>query len=103
MAGVDIALLRFTEMAPLVKRIDPMALRVERDSWSESLESAQLSLRSKRFDPAFYFSVGDELLCSSPYPEWVQNDRLSRPYRYLPQAALDALVGGRNPAAWEEE
>ena len=106
MAGVDIGLVRFTELAPLVKRIDPMALKVERDAWHEPLDLAQYSLRTVDYDRAFYYSIGDEMLCKSPYPAWVKDDRLSRPYRYLSQKQIDTLVGGRNPARWcddEEE
>ena len=96
-------LVRFTELAPLVKRIDPMALKVERDSWHESLDLAQYSLRTVDYDRAYYYSIGDEMLCKSPYPDWVKDDRLSRPYRYLSQKHINTLVSGRNPSRWCEE
>ena len=103
MAGVDIGLVRFTELAPLVKRIDPMALKVERDAWHEPLEQAQYSLRTIDYDRAYYYSIGDEMLCKSPYPKWVRDDCLSRPYRYLSQKDINSLVSGRNPARWCED
>ena len=97
MAGVDVSLLRFTEMAPLVKRIDPMALRVERSEWSEVLTEAQHNLRRVGHGPEYYYSLGDEMLCKSNFPKWVQADILSRPFRYLPQNRLDSMIAGRTP------
>ena len=100
MAGVDVGLLRFCEMAILVKRIDPMALRHERAEWRPSLDGAQAMLRSVDFDRSFYVSASDELLCQSPYPEWVRGvDVLSRPFRFLNQGDLDAFVSG---SGWGE-
>ena len=79
MAGVDLSLLRFTEMAPLVKRVDPMALRVERTEWSGGWKEAQDELGGHGFDRSLYWSVADETLCRHPFEEWMASDMLSRP------------------------
>jgi len=96
MAGVDLSLLRYTEMAPLVKRVDPMALRVERSEWSGEIQEAQEELKWKNFDRSLYFSIADQRLCEHPFSEWMSQDILSRPFRYLEQMDLDLLV--HNPA-----
>ena len=94
MAGVDLSLLRYTEMAPLVKRIDPMALRVERTEWSEELKEAQQELASYDFDRSLYWSVSDQITCLFPFSEWQGEDVLSRPFRYLEQSHLDGMIHG---------
>jgi len=94
MAGVDLSLLRYTEMAPLVKRIDPMALRVERTEWSDELKEAQRELESYDFDRSLYWSVSDQFTCLFPFSEWMADDVLSRPFRYLEQDQLDGMIHG---------
>ena len=94
MAGVDLSLLRYTEMSPLVKRIDPMALRVERTEWSSELKEAQAELKMHNFDRSLYWSVSDEIMCKHPFSEWMSNDVLSRPFRYLEQPELDGMIHG---------
>lgn len=96
MAGVDVGLLRFCEMAILVKRIDPMALQHERTQWGPSLSEGQRHLRGVDFERSYYWSVSDSLLCRAPFPEWVRgSDALSRPFRFLSQSRLDAMLSGR--------
>ena len=94
MAGVDLSLLRYTELAPLIKRIDPMALRVERTEWSGELAEAQDELKSHGFDRSLYWSVADERLCRHPFEDWMGTDMLSRPFRYLDQPTLDGMIHG---------
>ena len=96
MAGVDLSLLRYTEMSPLVKRVDPMALRVERSEWSNEIQEAQEELRWRNFDRSLYWSIADQRLCEHPFSDWMAQDILSRPFRYLAQIDLDLLV--HNPA-----
>ena len=96
MAGVDLSLLRYTEMAPVVKRVDPMALRVERSEWSNEIREAQEELKPSKFDRSLYWSIADQQLCAHPFSEWMGQDILSRPFRYLKQIDLDLLV--HNPA-----
>jgi hypothetical protein len=100
MAGVDVGLLRFCEMAILVKRIDPMALQHERSQWTASLSEAQRMLKAVKFNRSFYVSTSDELLCESPFPDWVRDvDPLSRPFRYISQTELDAMLTGKTKPA----
>ena len=94
MAGVDLSLLRYTEMAPLVKRIDPTALREQRTEWSDELKEAQQDLASYDFDRSLCWSVSDQLTCLFPYSEWMADDVLSRPFRFLEQDELDGIIHG---------
>ena len=104
MAGVDISLLRYVELAPMVKRIDPMALKVERDSWSEPLLEAQYALKTVGYHPKFYYSLSDEIICQSQLRPWADgNDVLSRPFRYLKQSTLDSMLAGRTPKEAKED
>ena len=96
MAGIDLSLLRYCEMSPLVKRVDPMALRVERSEWSNEIKEAQEELAIYNYDRSLYFSISDQHLCRHPFSEWMGQDILSRPFRYLSQIELDLLV--HNPA-----
>ena len=67
MAGIDVSLMRFCMMAPLVKRIDPMALNHERSEWARELREAQYPLRQGGYDRSLYWSVADSLLCRAPW------------------------------------
>ena len=96
MAGIDLSLLRYTEMASLVKRVDKMALRVERSEWTEEIKDAQDELRRFNYDRNLYWSVADEQLCKHPFSEWMGSDVLSRPFRYLSQVELDQQLFGEN-------
>ena len=100
MASVDVALLRSVELCPLLKRIDPMALRVDRSQWIHELSEAQEVLATVNFDRSFLYSVPDGLLCRFPFPAWLapddlepwRADILSRPFRYMEQKEIDALI-----------
>jgi len=96
MAGIDLSLLRYTEMAPLVKRVDKIALRVERSEWTEEIKDAQDELHRFNYDRSLYWSVADEQLCKHPFSEWMASDVLSRPFRYLSQSELDSQLFGEN-------
>jgi len=100
MASVDVALLRSVELCPLIKRIDPMALRVDRSQWVDELADAQEVLATVSYDRAFMYSMAEGLLCECPFPSWLapddlepwRADVLSRPFRYLDQKEVDALI-----------
>ena len=102
MSGLDLSLLRFCEMSPLIKRVDPMALEHERNEWTPSVKAAQRSLAGVGFNRSYYVSLADNgLLCEAPYPLWMRPtkgnrkkaDALSRPFRFMTQAGLDEMVG----------
>ena len=71
-----------------------MALKVERTVWSGELAEAQAELAYYGFDKSLYWSVSDELLCKAPFADWMKNDVLSRPFRYLEQSVLDGIIDG---------
>jgi hypothetical protein len=79
-------------MAPLIKRVDPMALRVERSEWKGEIMAAQDVLRRNAFKQPLYYSLADEQLCKAPFSEWMGQDILSRPFRYLSQDELDLII-----------
>jgi hypothetical protein len=99
MAGIDLSLLRFTMMSPLVKRVDAMALRVERSEWSNEIKEAQSELSRFNFERSMYWSIADEHICKAPYSEWMGQDILSRPFRYLEQDELELIINGPSQAA----
>lgn len=93
-AGIDVSLMRYTMLAPLVKRVDQFAGRFERAVIADEVAEAQHDLAAAGFDRSLYVSLKDSRLCRHPAPEWVlSSDVLSRPFRYLEQAQVDELVG----------
>lgn len=96
MAGLDLALMRFTEMAVSIKRVDPMALRMERSEWSNEVKDGQIELSYYNFEKSLYFCLSSGLVCAHPFRQWMANDILSRPFRYLDQKDLDNIIDGIN-------
>tara|TARA_B100000925_G_scaffold70372_1_gene48778 strand:+ start:351 stop:1142 length:792 start_codon:yes stop_codon:yes gene_type:complete len=96
MAGLDLSLMRFTEMAVSIKRVDPMALRMERSEWSQEVKEGQIELSFYDFDRSLYFDLSSGMVCKHPFKEWFAQDILSRPFRYLDQTELNNIIDGVN-------
>ena len=104
MALVDLAVQRATEVCCLVLRVDPLTLEAERGGWRDRIKEGQDALKFWSGSRSHHWSVSDSMVCVSPWPAWMRPDpddpsradKLSRPFRYMPQAELDALVGGSN-------
>ena len=99
MAGLDLSLMRFTEMAVSIKRVDPMALRMERSEWSNEVKDGQIELSYYNFDRSLYFCLSSGLVCAHPFRKWMGKDILSRPFRYLDQKELNNIIDGVNTKA----
>ena len=93
-AGIDIGLMRFCEMAPLIKRMDGMALQMERTEWKGVIERGQREIGMRGGGRSLYWSVADKRICRHPAPSWiVGNDVISRPFRYLSRDEFDTHIG----------
>jgi len=97
---VDVSLFRATEMSILFKRMDPVAMRFERDSMSEEAEYAQMRLREHGTPPSLYYCLYSDQIWRSPVPFSQgygerRKDVLSRPWRYAEQSYINAQVVDR--------
>ena len=97
---VDVSLFRATEMSILFKRMDPVAMRFERDAMSDEAEYAQMRLREHGTPPSLYYCLYSDQIWRSPVPfsqTWGdrRKDILSRPWRYADQAYINAQVVDR--------
>ena len=119
MAGIDLSLLRYTQLAVAVRRMSPMALWSERDVWGPRIRAAQRDLADASNEQGWrdvYFSMMDDMVCAAWFPEWLQKindpvraDKLSRPFRYMDQKTLKEMVlkppkprGKKGQSAFEE-
>ncbi len=96
MAGLDLSLMRFTEMAVAIKRVDPMALRMERSEWTQEVKEGQIELAYYDFERSLYFDLSSGMVCAHPFKKWFAKDILSRPFRYLDQKELNNIIDGVN-------
>lgn len=97
---VDVSLFRATEMSILFKRMDPVAMRFERDSMSEEAEYAQMRLRDFGTPPSLYYCLYSDTIWRSPVPfssKWGdrRKDILSRPWRYADESYIKSQVVDR--------
>lgn len=97
---VDVSLFRATEMSILFKRMDPVAMRFERDSMSDEAEYAQMRLREFGTPPSLYYCMYSDSIWRSPKPfslGWGERrkDILSRPWRYADESYIKKQVVDR--------
>lgn len=97
---VDVSLFRATEMSILFKRMDPVAMRFERDSMSEEAEYAQMRLREFGTPPSLYYCLYSDEVWRSPKPFSMsygerRKDILSRPWRYAESSYIRKQVVDR--------
>lgn len=102
MSGVDLSLLRYTQLAVGIRRISPATLWSERSKWLPRIHEAQNEIRSKTDDPNWrdlWYSMMDETLCVSWFPPWLDKrvnadraDKLSRPFRYMSKSTLKGML-----------
>jgi hypothetical protein len=102
MSGVDLSLLRYTQLAVGIRKISPATLWSERSKWLPRIHEAQNEIKSKTNDPNWrdlWWSMMDETLCVSWFPPWLDKrvdsekaDKLSRPFRYMSKGALKGLL-----------
>lgn len=102
MSGIDLSLLRYTQLAVGIRRMSPITLWSERSQWAPKVVEAQQELSAVAKDQNWrdvYYSMMDEQVCVSWFPEWLDRskyperaDKLSRPFRYMSSGKLKELV-----------
>lgn len=112
MSGVDVSFFRYTNISPIIRYVDPDVLKFERPEFIDMIREGQyqLSRVSKGRYLDFFWSVKDEMLCPSYYPDWLKNeknktirDMLSRPMRYHELDDKKALIMGKGVNTWKDK
>lgn len=92
LSGIDLSLLRYTTISPIIRWVDRDLIAQERKEWKGEIEHGQYELRKISKDPRyrdFFWSSKDRCLVPAPYPKFLSKkedarkaDLLSRPMRY---------------------
>jgi len=112
--GIDVSLMRYTQLAPCIGRMSKLPLRMDmaaRPQWRDVLEESQWAMPP---EPArgYSYSAEDELLCRSPFRDWMNPkvvgeqtaDVLTRPLRYHTEEDLHRLLYREDmPEDWFED
>jgi len=109
MSGIDLSLLRYTTISPIIRWVDPDLIPQERKEWRPEIEHGQYELRKVCKDERFrdfFWSSKDRVLVRCPFPEFlkadddpVKADLLSRPMRYHSEEDKKLLLGIMKPPA----
>ena len=102
MSGVDLSLLRYTQLAVGVRKVSPMTLWSERSHWLPRIREAQYEINAHSKEANcrdVYYSLMDDTLCRSWFPSWLSReenldraDKLSRPFRYMEKKKLMEIL-----------
>lgn len=103
MSGIDLSLLRYATISPIIRWVDSDLIRHERKEWKEEIQYAQYQLKSVCQDERFrdyFWSSKDKILVKSEFPKFLdannigkKADYLSRPMRYHSQEQKEILLG----------
>lgn len=103
MSGIDLSLLRYTTISPIIRWVDSDLLPQERKEWRPEVEYAQYQLRKVCKDERyrdFFWSSKDKCLVKSHYPDFLKKEKdpikadlLSRPMRYHSVEDKEVLLG----------
>lgn len=103
MSGIDLSLLRYTTISPIIRWVDNDLIPQERKEWKDEIQYAQYQLRMVCQDERFrdyFWSSKDKCLVKSDFPEFLKlendpykADLLSRPMRYHSIAEKEILLG----------
>ncbi len=109
LSGIDLSLLRYTTISPIVRWVDKDLIAQERKEWRGEIEHGQYELRKKSKDPRFrdfFWSSKDSCLVKAPYPDFLKKeidpikaDLLSRPMRYHSIEDKQIMLGIVKPPA----
>ena len=109
MSGIDLSLLRYTTISPIIRWVDPDLIPQERKEWRPEIEHGQYELRKVCRDERFrdfFWSSKDRVLVRAPFPKFLQVDEdpvkadlLSRPMRYHSVEDKKLLLGIMKPPA----
>jgi len=103
LSGVDVSFFRYTNISPVVRYVDKDLIAHERPEWKHTVQEGNYQLSRVSNVPYyrdFYYSVKDDLLAKSYFPEWldkkvdpIKSDLLSRPMRYHTQEMKESIIG----------
>jgi len=109
LSGIDLSLLRYTTISPIVRWVDKDLIAQERKEWRGEIEHGQYELRKKSKDPRYrdyFWSSKDSCLVKAPYPDFLKKeidpikaDLLSRPMRYHSIEDKQIMLGIVKPPA----
>lgn len=109
MSGIDLSLLRYTTISPVIRWVDYDLIPQERKEWRSEIEYAQYQLKRVCKDERlrdFFWSSKDKLLVPSNFPKFLSSnydpikaDLLSRPMRYHTVEQKEVLLGIVKPPA----
>lgn len=109
MSGIDLSLLRYATISPIIRWVDKDLIAQERKEWRGEVEHAQYELRAVCKDPRlrdYFWSSKDSCLVKAPYPEFLKNEKdpikadlLSRPMRYHSVEDKKIMLGIMKPPA----
>ena len=103
MSGIDLSLLRYTTISPIIRWVDRDLIPHERKEWKGEIEYGQYQLAKVCQDERYrdyFWSVKDKILVKSHFPKYLQQnqnpikaDLLSRPMRYHSIEEKEILLG----------
>jgi len=109
MSGIDLSLLRYTTISPIIRWVDSDLIPQERKEWRSEVEHGQYELKKVCRDERFrdyFWSSKDRVLVPAPFPQFlsrehdpVKSDLLSRPMRYHSIEDKKLLLGIVKPPA----
>lgn len=103
MSGIDLSLLRYTTISPVIRWVDSDLIPQERKEWRGEVEHGQYELRKVSQDERFrdyFWSSKDRVLVKCPFPDFLKSeedpikaDLLSRPMRYHSVQDKELILG----------
>jgi len=109
LSGIDLSLLRYTTISPIVRWVDKDLISQERREWRGEIEHGQFELRKVCKDSRlrdYFWSSKDSCLVKAPYPEFLKKEKdpikadlLSRPMRYHTVEDKKIMLGIIKPPA----
>ncbi len=103
MSGIDLSLLRYTTISPIIRWVDADLIAQERKEWRGEVKHAQWELRKICKDIRFrdyFWSAKDGMLVKAPFPKFLSKevdpkkaDLLSRPMRYHSIEDKEVMLG----------
>ena len=103
MSGIDLSLLRYTTISPIIRWVDKDLIPQERKEWKGEIQYAQYQLvkvcKDERFRD-YFWSAKDKVLVKSNYPKFLEDEKdplkkdlMSRPMRYHTVQEKEILLG----------
>jgi len=100
---IDLILLRYSTISPIIRWVDPDLIPQERKEWKSEIQYGQYQLMKVCKDERFrdyFWSAKDKVLVKSNYPQFLaseknplKKDLMSRPMRYHTVEEKEILLG----------